>query len=148
VRASKSLICLVQFSLIFFPLFNRKDVLAEKSSIADGIGAPIWNLVLYLFLCWSLVALIVSKGVHSSGKASYFLALFPYVIFLVLLIRACTLPGAIDGIIFFLKPQWDQILQPRVWYAAVTQVFFSLSVCFGNVVMYASYNKFSHNIRR
>lgn len=35
-----------------------------------------------------------------------------------------------------------------MWYAAVTQCFFSLSVCFGNVIMYASYNKFSHNIYR
>lgn len=36
----------------------------------------------------------------------------------------------------------------QVWYAAVTQVFFSLSVCFGNIIMYSSYNKFTHNIKR
>jgi solute carrier family 6 (neurotransmitter transporter, glycine) member 5/9 len=135
-------------SLNFSFSSNRKNVLVEMSSIDDGIGTPNWKLVLFLILCWSLVMLIVIKGVHSSGKASYFLAIFPYVIILVLLIRASTLPGAIDGIIFFLNPQWDQILKPKVWYAAVTQVFFSLSVCFGNIVMYASYNKFSHNIRR
>lgn len=36
----------------------------------------------------------------------------------------------------------------QVWYAAVTQVFFSLTICFGNILMYASYNKFSYNIYR
>jgi solute carrier family 6 (neurotransmitter transporter, glycine) member 5/9 len=130
------------------PLGSRKDVLAEKATIEDGIGAPIGNLVLYLVICWTLVAVIVSKGIHSSGKASYFLALFPYVIMLVLLIRALTLPGAIDGVVYFLRPDWQRILEPGVWYNAVTQVFFSLTVCFGCITMYASYNKFNHNIRR
>lgn len=31
---------------------------------------------------------------------------------------------------------------------AVTQVFFSLSVCFGNIIMYSSYNRFGHQIYR
>uniref|UniRef100_A0A1I8MRP6 Sodium-dependent nutrient amino acid transporter 1 n=1 Tax=Musca domestica TaxID=7370 RepID=A0A1I8MRP6_MUSDO len=35
-----------------------------------------------------------------------------------------------------------------VWYAAVTQCFYSLSVCFGNIIMYSSYNKFGHNVHR
>lgn len=66
----------------------------------------------------------------------------------VLLVRACTLPGAVDGIVYFLKPQWDKIYDPKVWYAAVTQCFFSLSICFGNIIMYSSYNKFRHNVYR
>lgn len=76
------------------------------------------------------------------------MALFPYVIMIILLIRAVTLDGAIDGIIYFLKPQWDKILEPQVWYAAVTQVFFSLAICFGSIVMYSSYNRFDHNLYR
>jgi solute carrier family 6 (neurotransmitter transporter, glycine) member 5/9 len=36
----------------------------------------------------------------------------------------------------------------KVWYAAVTQVFFSLTICFGNIIMYSSYNRFSSNIYR
>jgi solute carrier family 6 amino acid transporter-like protein 5/7/9/14 len=67
---------------------------------------------------------------------------------LILLIRSCTLPGAWKGIVYFIKPQWDQIFKAQVWYAAVTQVFFSLAICFGSVIMYSSYNRFSHNIYR
>jgi solute carrier family 6 (neurotransmitter transporter, glycine) member 5/9 len=88
------------------------------------------------------------KGVKSSGKVSYFLALFPYILLITLLVRACTLPGAWNGIVYFLKPQWDQLLNPKVWYNAVTQVFFSLAVCFGPLIMYSSYNKFGHNLYR
>ncbi|XP_037950720.1 sodium-dependent nutrient amino acid transporter 1 [Teleopsis dalmanni] len=123
-------------------------ILREKESIDDGIGNPNWQLVLTLAVAWVIISLILIKGIKSSGKASYFLAVFPYVIMLILLIRALTLPGAFDGVLYFLTPQWDKLLDPQVWYAAVTQVFFSLAICFGNIIMYASYNRFNHNIHR
>ncbi|XP_011189045.2 sodium-dependent nutrient amino acid transporter 1 isoform X1 [Zeugodacus cucurbitae] len=129
-------------------LYFIKDVLREKDNIDDGIGLPNWELVLGLLVSWTTIFLVIRRGVKSSGKASYFLALFPYVIMAVLLVRAVTLPGSVDGIIYFIKPDWGKILDPKVWYAAVTQCFYSLSVCFGNIIMYASYNKFDHNIHR
>ena len=95
-----------------------------------------------------MVFIILVKGVKSSGKASYVLAIFPYVVLSILLARALTLPGAMNGVKYFLAPQWNKILDPKVWYAAVTQCFFSLSVCFGHVIMYSSYNKFGHNVYR
>lgn len=129
-------------------LYFIKEVLNEKESIDDGIGAPNWQLVLGLFVSWLCVFIVIIRGVKSSGKASYFLAIFPYVIMIVLLIRALTLPGAMDGILYFIKPQWNKILDPKVWYAAVTQCFFSLTICFGAIIVYASYNKFDHNVYR
>ncbi|XP_070133548.1 sodium-dependent nutrient amino acid transporter 1 isoform X1 [Drosophila bipectinata] len=125
-----------------------KEVLHELPNIDDGIGLPNWELVLGLFVAWASVFLIIRRGVKSSGKASYFLAIFPYIIMGVLLVRAVTLPGSIDGIYYFIRPQWGKILDPKVWYAAVTQCFYSLSVCFGNIIMYASFNKFGHNVHR
>ncbi|XP_022222627.2 sodium-dependent nutrient amino acid transporter 1 isoform X2 [Drosophila obscura] len=129
-------------------LYFLKEVLHEKPDIIDGIGLPNWELVIGLFIAWLCVFLIIRRGVKSSGKASYFLAIFPYVIMGILLIRAVTLPGAADGILYFIKPQWGKILDPKVWYAAVTQCFYSLSVCFGNIIMYSSFNKFGHNVHR
>lgn len=120
----------------------------EKANIDDGIGVPSWSLALTLAFSWLIIALVIIKGVKSSGKASYFLAIFPYIVMLVLLVRALTLPGAFDGVLYFLKPQWDKLLDAQVWYAAVTQVFFSLTVCYGVIQMYASFNRFRHNIQR
>lgn len=54
-------------------------------------------------------------GIKSAGKASYFLAIFPYVIMGVLFVRAVTLPGSGDGILFFITPQFDQLLNPKVY---------------------------------
>ncbi|XP_043599061.1 sodium-dependent nutrient amino acid transporter 1-like [Bombus pyrosoma] len=128
-------------------LYFRKVVLNEVG-ILEGLGYPSWKLVLSLFASWMFVFIVLSNGVKSSGKAAYFLALFPYVIMISLLIRAVTLEGAVDGIIFLFKPTWEKIFDPSVWYAAVTQSFFSLGVCFGAVIMYSSYNRFDHNVLR
>jgi len=59
-----------------------------------------------------------------------------------------TLEGSWEGIVFFLKPDWSKILEPNVWYEAVTQVFYSLNVYFAMVIMYSSYSKFGHNVYR
>ncbi|XP_017797726.1 PREDICTED: sodium-dependent nutrient amino acid transporter 1-like [Habropoda laboriosa] len=129
-------------------LYFRITVLKEKPSIDDGIGLPDWKLTICLLVAWCCIFGVLARGVKSSGKAAYFLAIFPYIIMISLLVRAVTLDGAVNGIIFFIKPNWEKLFDANVWYAAVTQCFFSLSVCFGGVVMYSSYNDFRHNIYR
>lgn len=91
-----------------------KEVLKEKETIYDGAGSPDLQLSLYLALAWILVSLIMIKGIKSSGKASYFLAIFPYIVMAVLFVRAVTLPGAVNGIIYLFKPQWRELANPRV----------------------------------
>lgn len=97
-----------------FNIYYRKEVLREAENLNDGIGAPILNLSLFLLLAWVVIAAVLVRGIRSSGKASYFLALFPYVVIGILLIRAVTLEGAWNGIVYFLKPRWDKILEPGV----------------------------------
>lgn len=86
----------------------------EAQDINNGIGYPILNLALFLLFAWIVIAAVLIRGIKSSGKASYFLALFPYVVIGILLIRALTLEGAWDGIIYFIKPRWEKILEPSV----------------------------------
>ena len=97
-------------------------------------------------LCWSIIYLTLRKGVASSGKVAYFTAIFPYMVMLTMLVRGLMLPGAMEGIKFLFVPQWEKLYEPRVWYAAVTQSFFSLGVGFGSIITFSSYNKFNHNI--
>ena len=44
----------------------------------------------------------------------YFTALFPYCILVILLVRAATLPGYMDGIEFYLTPQWHRLADINV----------------------------------
>ncbi|KAK9730127.1 Sodium:neurotransmitter symporter family [Popillia japonica] len=135
-------------SLSSSELYFRREVLKEKESIIDGIGYPDWKLTLCLGSAWLISFIIMRKGIKSSGRASYFLALFPYIILFTLLIRAVTLDGSSNGIFYFINPNWTKIVDPQVWYSAATQCFFSLNVGFGNIISYASYNSFTHNIYR
>lgn len=66
----------------------------------------------------------------------------------ILLVRSATLEGAVDGMYYFIYPEWSKMFEAKVWYAAVTQVFYSLAVCFGSIIMYSSYNKIDHKINR
>lgn len=102
----------IVFHVLYF--HSSRTVLRELDNIYDGIGTPEWKLTLCLLGSWFIVYLILLRGVKSSGKAAYFLAIFPYVIMLVLLIRAVTLPGAKQGIIFFINPDFGKILDPKV----------------------------------
>ncbi|KAH8398994.1 hypothetical protein KR222_010468 [Zaprionus bogoriensis] len=130
-------------------LYFTRSVLREPDSLEEGgLGTPSWEMVLCLLVTWIIIAITLLKGIRSSGKASYFLALFPYVIMFILLVRAVTLPGAWQGIAYFVKPQWDQLLNPNVWYAAITQMFFSLAICFGTLMMYASFNDFHKKVHK
>lgn len=93
--------------------FSR-EVIKQKNDIHDGIGWPDWELSLWLLLSWIAVYLVIVKGVKSSGKASYFLAIFPYVVMFILLGRAVTLEGAWDGIKFFITPDFKRLWEPQV----------------------------------
>lgn len=90
------------------------EVLKQKTYIDDGIGFPEWRLTLCLLASWAVTFLVSRNGVQSSGKAAYFLAIFPYVVMIALLIRAVTLDGADKGILYFYEPKWDKLADPKV----------------------------------
>jgi len=128
--------------------FFTRNVIKKSYNIDDGIGLPDWRLTLCLLFSWILVCAALIKGIKSSGKVAYFTAIFPYVVLITLLIRGVTLDGAVDGILFFITPQWEKLFTIQVWYAAVTQCFYSMGIGFGPIVMLASFNPFKHNIYR
>uniref|UniRef100_A0A672RJE9 Transporter n=1 Tax=Sinocyclocheilus grahami TaxID=75366 RepID=A0A672RJE9_SINGR len=124
--------------------FNYKVL--ERTSGVEETGTLRWELFLLLLLAWILVYLCIFKGVKSTGKVVYFTALFPYVILLALLINNVQLPGAIDGIRFFIIPEWDKLLNVEVWINAAAQIFNSIGIGFGSLMAMASYNSYNNNI--
>ncbi|KAH3838902.1 hypothetical protein DPMN_112319 [Dreissena polymorpha] len=75
----------------------------------------------------------------------YFTATSPYVFMFILLIRGLTLEGAMDGIKFYLIPDFSRLTDPQVWVDAGTQIFYSYSLSLGTLAALGSYNRFNHN---
>jgi solute carrier family 6 amino acid transporter-like protein 5/7/9/14 len=116
--------------------------------ISDGIhdlGGMRFELAACLLLCWICVLVCLARGVKSMGKVVYFTSIFPYFVLTALLVRALTLPGSWQGIVFYLSPDWSVLGKANVWADAAMQIFFSLSPCWGGLITLASYNKFHNN---
>lgn len=123
-------------------------VLRVSSDIEDnGIGLNA-NLVGCLIIGWVVTYLCVVKGIQSSGKVVYFTAVFPYIVLVIFFFRGITLDGAKNGIEVFFKPDWSKLTEPRIWLDAATQMFFTLSLGFGALVAFASYNPVKNNCVR
>ena len=58
---------------------------------------------------------------------------------LVLAGRAVTLPGAAEGLAYYLRPDFSRLVDPSVLNAALGQAFFSLSLGMGAMLTYGSY---------
>ena len=124
--------------------FFSRRVLQITSGMSD-LGGMQWELVGTLVLGWFIVYGIIWKGLHSSGKIIWFTALFPYFVMFILLGRALTLPGAWDGLSYYVRIDWDKIFLGKTWIAGATQIFFAYSVGMGALPALGSYNKFHHD---
>ncbi|XP_067110331.1 sodium- and chloride-dependent betaine transporter-like [Osmerus mordax] len=111
----------------------------------DMSFTPNWDIALCLLLAWVLCYFCIWKGIKSTGKVVYFTATFPYLMLLILLLRGVTLPGASEGLKYYLMPNLSKITDPGVWCDAGTQVFFSYAVCQGVLTALGSYNKYNND---
>lgn len=125
--------------------FWRYRLLREKDT---GLGHVNLDLAICLLLVWIICYFCIWKGVKSTGKVVYFTATFPYLMLFILLIRGVTLPGAMNGIKYYLYPDIRKIGKIQVWVDAGTQVFFSYAVCQGVLTALGSYNKYNNNCYR
>lgn len=93
-------------------------------------------------LVWAVTFIVIFLGVNK-GIAGANLIFMPLLVimFLIMVVQALFLPGAMQGLDALFTPDWSALARGEVWAAAVGQIFFSLSVGFGIMITYASYLK-------
>ncbi|KAK9503688.1 hypothetical protein O3M35_010195 [Rhynocoris fuscipes] len=127
--------------------FWQNRVLGQTDGITSMVGMR-WELLACLVMGWSMVYLVICRGIHQSGKVVWFTAIFPYIVLIILFIRGVTLPGAADGLLYFITPRWHELLSPRPWIDGASQIFFAYSIGTGALPALGSYNAFNHNCYR
>jgi len=121
---------------------HAADIFHNALQVSSGmfdIGGINWQLLLCLIIGWSLIWLCIRNGVDSISKVLNYVIVLPLILLLILIIRAVTLPGALEGLSYYWTPDWSKLASPKVWADAYGQVFFSLSILFSIMVAYGSY---------
>lgn len=102
--------------------------------ISNPYETVIAQLLFMVFTIW-VVQGGISKGIE---KANKYMMPSLFILFIILLIRSLTLDGAMEGVKFFLKPDFSALTGETIL-LALGQSFFALSVGVSVMVTYASY---------
>jgi len=109
------------------------------SSGPGVLGGLQWPLVAGLAFTWVALFFIMFKGVRVIGRVAVWTVTIPWALLLILLIRGLTLPGAIDGLNYYLTPDFAAMANPDLWFGAFSQIAFTLSLGMAGMFAYGSF---------
>lgn len=132
------------FEIMFSSLLEEPDY---KSYFLSFIGSATLNTLCSLgFIV--ITGFVVSRGIHSGIEAANRFLMPALLILLIgLILYSLSLPGAMQGIRFYLIPEFSEIT-PQTVFDALRLSFFTLSLGVGGLMTYGSYVKKSENIIR
>lgn len=123
------------------------EVFNHYVSLDKSTFFPLESLFFFV-LCLFLNVYILSRGLSGGVEKVAMFAMPMLVLFgFFLAIKAITIKAGVDGAVedgvaglnFLWTPHFDSIWNPRVWFAAASQIFFTLSLGMGSIQAYASY---------
>jgi len=124
------------FKSIMGQLSTDQAVMSEAfGALATGIASPIFWTAVYLLANVVIVAKGISAGIEKASKVMMPLL---FILLIILVVRALTLPGAMEGLKYLFVPDFSK-LTGDVMLSALGQAFFSLSLGMGCMITYASY---------
>ncbi|HHE9515066.1 TPA: sodium-dependent transporter [Haemophilus influenzae 10810] len=110
------------------------------------IGNSPYEIIFYTLLFVIVNYIILAKGIIGGIERSVKYLMPLLFIFLIgMVIRNVTLPGAMEGITFYLKPDFSKIT-PQLFIFVLGQVFFALSLGFGVLITLSSYLNKEENL--
>ena len=120
---------------------NAEGLTLFEQLITSPTEPILWFLI-FLGATIFVIAIGVEDGIEKSSKI-----LMPILVVLiaVVAIYSCTLPGAMEGIKYYMKPNLED-LSVKTILSAMTQLFYSLSLAMGIMITYGSYMKKDINI--
>ncbi len=123
----------------------------------EGVGNVFTNMLSEPkpMIFWMIVAVLIGMAVCGMGlqngveKITKTMMSCLFFIMIILVVRSVTLPGASEGLKFYLVPSLDKIMEhgvKEVIFAAMGQAFFTLSLGIGAMAIFGSYIDKSHRL--
>lgn len=102
-------------------------------------GAMVFWMILSVLLGFGVCSLGLQNGVE---KITKWMMSSLFVVMLILVVRSVTLPGAAEGLKFYLMPDFGKLVEHGLIesiFAAMGQAFFTLSIGIGSMAIFGSY---------
>lgn len=116
--------------------FNKYLGLTTGPYQLGGLRLPI---MIALVAGWILIVRSIWRGAKTVSKVVYLTVILPWLLLIIFVIRGVTLPGSGEGILYYITPHFEKLLDASVWISAYGQVFYSLSIGFGIMIAYSSF---------
>ncbi|PKK40015.1 putative sodium-dependent transporter [Clostridiaceae bacterium JG1575] len=121
--------------------FVIRGIIPDSQNFFNLYVSGTWEPILWHAVFMALTLIIVFGGVSGGiEKASKIMMPTLLVFLIIIAVRSLTLPNAMEGVAYYLKPDFSKF-SFQVVVAAMGQVFFSLSMGMGVLVTYGSYLK-------
>lgn len=133
---------IIKYAVTYLTGRSLENPEAYFADFTSQVFQPIFFQVIFILLTGFIVYKGIAKGIEKYSKI-----LLPvlFVLLIVTAVRGITLPNAMEGIRFFLEPDFSK-LTAKTFVDAMGQVFFSLSLGLGAVITYGSYLDKKENI--
>lgn len=118
----------------------------DASSVGNYFGALLSDPMKMTF--WMIIAVILGMGTCIIGlqkgveRITKVVMTTLLAVMILLVIKSVTLPGAAEGLRFYLLPDFTRLVDAGLWnaiYAAMGQAFFTLSLGIGSMAIFGSY---------
>ena len=98
-----------------------------------------WKPIVWMLLFFGITHWVIVRGVEKGiEKAAKLLMPTLFILLLIIVVAACSLPGADKGVKYLLHPDFSKVTSD-VFLGALGQSFYSLSIAMGCLCTYASY---------
>lgn len=115
------------------------ETAAVFGNMVGDLSVTLPAAIAVILICFGICSLGLQKGVERITK---WMMLALFVLMICLAVYSCTLPGAAEGLKFYLVPSITNLKDSGVWNvvsAAMGQAFFTLSIGMGSIAIFGSY---------
>ena len=131
----------------YFAAMAKGDLVGlDPAGVGAYFGGMLGNPVTMIF--WMVVSTLLGLGIVAIGlqkgveKITKYMMGSLLAVMLVLVVKSVSLPGAGEGLKFYLLPDFGRLYDAGLWnaiYAAMGQAFFTLSLGIGSMAIFGSY---------